>query len=45
MGRWVFSACFFAFMLLVITTEARAVDYKLTAIDGQLQPFEQAKGW
>jgi len=44
MGKWVFSTVFFAFLLLVIATEARAVDYELPDTDGQMQSLDQYKG-
>lgn len=44
MGKWVFSTAFIAFLLLVIVTEARAVEYELPDTDGQLQSLDQHKG-
>ena len=44
MGKWVFSTAFFTFLLLVIVTEARAVDYELPDTDGQMQSLDQYKG-
>lgn len=44
MGKWLFSACFFTFLILVMATEARAVDYELPDTDGQLQSLDQYKG-
>ncbi len=44
MSKKVFSAFFFIFMMLVLVTEARAVDYELPDTDGQLQSLDQYKG-
>jgi len=44
MGKWVFSALFFSFMILVVAAEARAVDYKLPDTNGQVQSLSQYKG-
>ena len=43
-GKWVFSAFFFALLILVVATEARAVDYELPDTDGQVQSLDQYKG-
>jgi len=40
MGKWIFSALF----ILVLATEARAVDYELPDTNGQMQSLEQYKG-
>ena len=44
MSKWVFSTFFFAFLILVRATEARAVDYELPDTDGQVQSLDQYKG-
>ena len=44
MNKWVFSTFFFALLLLIIATEARAVDYELPDTDGQVQSLDQYKG-
>ena len=40
MGKWIFSA----FFILVLATEARAVDYELPDTNGQIQSLDQYKG-
>jgi thiol-disulfide isomerase/thioredoxin len=40
MSKWIFSA----FLILVLATEARAVDYELPDTDGQVQSLDQYKG-
>ncbi len=44
MSKWVFSAFFFSFLILVMVTEARAVDYDLPDTNGQVQSLDQYKG-
>ena len=44
MGKWVFSSFFFSFLILVITTEAKAIDYKLPDTEGHTQSLDQYKG-
>ena len=44
MGKWVFSTAVFAFLILVIATEAKAVDYALPDTDDQMQSLDQYKG-
>lgn len=44
MSKWLFSTCFLAFLLLVIATDAKAVDYVLPDTNGQQQSLEQYKG-
>ena len=40
MGKWIFSALF----ILVLATEAKAVDYELPDTNGQMQSLDQYKG-
>ena len=40
MSKWIFST----FLILVLATEARAVDYELPDINGQVQSLDQYKG-
>ena len=40
MAKWIFSALF----ILVLATEARAVDYELPDTNGQIQSLDQYKG-
>lgn len=40
MGKWIFSALF----ILVLATEAKAVDYELPDTNGQVQSLDQYKG-
>ena len=44
MGKWVFSTFFFALLILIVATEARAVDYELPDTDGQVQSLDQYEG-
>ena len=44
MSKWGFSAFFFSFLILVVVTEARAVDYELPDTNGQIQSLDQYKG-
>lgn len=44
MNKSIFSAYFFSFLIMVVATEARAVDYELPDTDGQLQSLDQYKG-
>ena len=44
MSKWVFSAFFFTILILIMVTEARAVDYDLPDTDGQIQSLDQYKG-
>ena len=44
MGKWVFSAFFFALLMFVIAAESRAVDYELPDTNGQMQSMDQYKG-
>jgi len=44
MGKWVFSVLFFSFLILVVATEARAVDYELPDTNGEVQSLSQYKG-
>lgn len=44
MGKWVFSAFFFALLMFVIAAESRAVDYELPDTNGQIQSLDQYKG-
>ena len=44
MSKRNFSAFFFTFLILTVTTHARAVDYKLPDTNGQLQSLDQYKG-
>jgi len=44
MGKWVFSTFFFSFLILVITTDAEAIEYQLPDTEGQTQSLDQYKG-
>lgn len=44
MSKWVFSTFFFGFLILVMATETRAVDYQLPDTEGQTQSLDQYKG-
>lgn len=44
MSKWVFSAFFFTFLILVLATEARAVEYELPDTNGKMQSLDQYKG-
>ncbi|MCK4833644.1 MAG: TlpA family protein disulfide reductase, partial [Gammaproteobacteria bacterium] len=44
MGKLFFSVLFFGLLVLVVATEARAVDYELPDTDGQMQSLDQYKG-
>ncbi|NOQ90671.1 MAG: redoxin domain-containing protein, partial [Gammaproteobacteria bacterium] len=42
--KWSFSIAFFIFMMVVIVTESRAVEYELPDTNGKVQSLEQYKG-
>lgn len=42
--KQVFSIFFFTFLVLTVVTEARAVEYELPDLNGNVQSFEQYKG-
>lgn len=44
MSKWVFTALFTFFLLVVVISEADAVDYKLPDTNGQIQSLDQYKG-
>jgi len=44
MGRLFISAFIFTFMIIVVVKEARAVEYELPDINGQIQSLDQYKG-
>ena len=44
MGKLFISAFIFTFMIIVVVKEARAVDYELPDVNGQIQSLDQYKG-
>ncbi len=43
-GKFSIKAFFFTFFLLLLSTEAKAVDYELPDVNGQIQSLDQYKG-